>query len=174
MAGHTEHGSFEIPFMSGQIDERDHFCRFLAYFHPVQCAVIRFIYNFADTIEAQNVIAHRTGASAFHLVFMPEQSLSCMTTTIVQFTVRQHTQQRRFTSIHIPNNSNPEIGKCVPWKLHGSKKKEFASHLISIKSLWSTRLRIKNCPVIPLSDGRCRSSTQSAFNVVASDWNVAT
>lgn len=56
--------------------------------------MIGFIHHIANTIKAEYVIAHRTGASAFDLVLVPKQTLPSMTTSIVQFTVCQYTQQR--------------------------------------------------------------------------------
>lgn len=51
-------------------------------------AMIWFIDHIADAIKAEYVIAHGASASTFDLVLVPKQSLSRMTTPIVQLTVR--------------------------------------------------------------------------------------
>lgn len=68
--------------------------------------MIRFVHHIAQTIKSKDVIAHRTRSAALHLVFVAEQALPGESTTIVQFTVREHTEQSGFTSVDISDNGN--------------------------------------------------------------------
>lgn len=92
MSCHAEHGCLQISLMSRQINECDDFRWFLANFHPIQCAMIGFIHNLAHTIETQNIISHRTRSAGFHFMFVSEEPLTRVSTTVVQLTMRQHAQ----------------------------------------------------------------------------------
>ena len=60
MSRHSEDCRFQILFVSGQIDEGDHFRRLLADSNPVQVAVVRFVDHPARRVEPQNVVSDRT------------------------------------------------------------------------------------------------------------------
>lgn len=111
MARHPEDCRLEVPFMAREIDEGDYFCGVLADLNPVQLSVIRFVHNLSSAVEAQDVIAHRARPSRLHLVLVPEEFLARLASSIVQFAVRQHAEQRRFSRIYIAHHRHSDLHK---------------------------------------------------------------
>lgn len=45
VARHAEYCGFEVSLVASQVNEGDHFGRLLTDLHPVQCAVVWFVYH---------------------------------------------------------------------------------------------------------------------------------
>lgn len=52
MTRHTKYRCLQISLVASQINECNHFGRFLANLYPIQCAVVWFIHHMTYTVKA--------------------------------------------------------------------------------------------------------------------------
>ena len=67
-----------------------------------------FVDNFPLAIKTEDVISNTASSTRLHLMFVSEKLLTSKSPAIVQFTMREHSQQSTFSCIHISNYSNTE------------------------------------------------------------------
>lgn len=91
---------------------------------------VRLVHHVALTVKAQDVIAHAAGTARLNLMLVTEELLPGKTTSIVQLSMGEDTQQSALPSIHITNHCDP-IGR---------QKSKMWEQLASVQALKSAPL----------------------------------
>ena len=111
MTSHAKDCSFQVFFMSSQINKGDDFSCSGTDFNPIQRAMVRLVDNITTAVKTENIIANWWSSSCFNFMLVTKKFLPGKSTTIIHFSMSQDTQKGWLTSINITNDCNTVLIK---------------------------------------------------------------
>ncbi len=113
MTSHPKHGGLQVLFVTGEINESDDFGAALADLDPVEGAVVGLVDDVALRVEAEYVVADRRRPPGLGLVLVPKEALAGEAAAVVEGSVREDAQQRRFPGVHVSHDCHSTIRQKI-------------------------------------------------------------